>query len=445
VGQGERLGRLPWKTLGVADLRDGYGERLWYAVSTKYKGLLNCAASRACLDMTPGTALGTITVRDSAGAILHDGTIADPFRADAGGAVAVVIAPGPALARSGGDAQARGCAPGECDGAGRCITDPPQLAAHCNPASFLDKAAGARFADEDNADFTDRSDAAARPRNVNGFIQGPVLAGDGRVMVNDRLAVITYRDVMPRVMARVALEVAHCLRQYASRPENRGRLPWSTPACAQADGSWDGQRGVRFGRIPDTAFADAPANAMLDRWWRATPRAAENLAELPTSNDACRIAIAPADPGPQRSAAPGTPAAEGNTAGRDANSWWTPWKPYVFYALAAGYAPSMGTPSCTGRACLDLADTSGRAIGTQREFAVIVAGPPLARDGFAQSRAGSGIGDPRQWLEEANARLESAAGCTPAPAFPCEGLHTCDRVTTGGGARRFNDVVLTYP
>jgi len=27
-----RVGRLPWKTLGLPDLRDGYGERLWYAV-----------------------------------------------------------------------------------------------------------------------------------------------------------------------------------------------------------------------------------------------------------------------------------------------------------------------------------------------------------------------------------------------------------------------------
>ena len=64
-GQADRLGRLPWKTLGVPDLRDGYGERLWYAVSSKYKGLLNCAVSRACLDMTPDAALGTITVRDA--------------------------------------------------------------------------------------------------------------------------------------------------------------------------------------------------------------------------------------------------------------------------------------------------------------------------------------------------------------------------------------------
>ena len=86
-GQSERLGRLPWKTLGLPDLRDGYGERLWYAVSSKYKGLLNCAVSRACLDMTPDTALGTITVRDSAGTVLHDGTIAEAYRANEGGAV----------------------------------------------------------------------------------------------------------------------------------------------------------------------------------------------------------------------------------------------------------------------------------------------------------------------------------------------------------------------
>src|SRR5262249_17835018 len=32
-----RIGRLPWKTLGLPDLRDGAGERLWYAVSTNFK------------------------------------------------------------------------------------------------------------------------------------------------------------------------------------------------------------------------------------------------------------------------------------------------------------------------------------------------------------------------------------------------------------------------
>src|SRR5258708_10209720 len=97
TGQAERLGLLPWKTLGPPDLRDGSGERLWYAVSSKYKGLLNCAVSRACLDMTPDTALGTISVRSASGTLLHDGTIAEPHRAEAAGALPVVIAPGPPI------------------------------------------------------------------------------------------------------------------------------------------------------------------------------------------------------------------------------------------------------------------------------------------------------------------------------------------------------------
>ncbi len=31
-----RIGRLPWRTLGIADLRDGAGEQLWYAVSRNF-------------------------------------------------------------------------------------------------------------------------------------------------------------------------------------------------------------------------------------------------------------------------------------------------------------------------------------------------------------------------------------------------------------------------
>jgi type II secretory pathway pseudopilin PulG len=31
------IGRLPWQTLGLPDLRDGYGERLWYALSPGFR------------------------------------------------------------------------------------------------------------------------------------------------------------------------------------------------------------------------------------------------------------------------------------------------------------------------------------------------------------------------------------------------------------------------
>lgn len=237
LGQAERLGRLPWKTLGLADLRDGHGERLWYAVSSKHKGLLNCAASRECRDLTPASALGTITVRDARGNVIHDGTSADAARAADGGAVAVVIAPGPALVRIDGRTQRRDCTVGDCR----------------DPANYLD-VAPASAGGEDNAAFHDRNDAAARAGNADGFIHGPVAATDGTVMVNDRLAVVGYADLMPRVQARVALEAAHCLRRATP-------LPRPVAACAASE---------HLGRI-EGAFEDAACNleAHEPAWWTA--------------------------------------------------------------------------------------------------------------------------------------------------------------------------------
>src|SRR5258705_2582450 len=129
--------------------------------------------------MSPGAALGTITVRDSTGAIVHDGTIAEAYRAAEGGAVAVVIAPGAPLMRVDavgemGRLQSRACGAGDCDELGRCLTNPPRRAAACDPANYLDKAPVARLGFEDNADFVDRKS--------NGFIQGPVTVADGRIV-----------------------------------------------------------------------------------------------------------------------------------------------------------------------------------------------------------------------------------------------------------------------
>ena len=442
-GQPQRLGRLPWKTLGLPDLRDGYGERLWYAVSSKYKGLLNCGVSRACLDMSPAAALGTITVRESSGALVHDGRIDEPHRANEGGALAVLIAPGPPLLRTDGAMQSRACGPGECDDTGRCTIDPPQLAAHCNPVNYLDRAPEARFAFEDNADFADRNDAAGRALNGNGFIMGPVTLSDGRLAVNDRIAAISYRDVMPRLMARVGQEVSACLRYYASRPGNAGRYPWPAPLCAQRSGSWSGADGVYFGRVPDTPFLAMASRGRLDRWWRASGAGA--LAELPTAADACRIAVAPADPGPQRTSAPPSPSDEGSTAGLASNAWWVPWKPYVFYALSRAFAPASGDSTCDASRCIAVADPAGAPLGAPRPFALIVAGAPVVRDGFVQHRDGAAISDITMWLEDGNAALEGSAGCDEAPAFACEAAGTCARVTAAAASAAFNDVVVTTP
>jgi hypothetical protein len=229
LGQAERLGRLPWKTLGLPDLRDGHGERLWYAVSSRHKGLLNCAASRACVDMTPPIALGTITVRGAAGEILHDGTRAETGAE--GGAAAIVFAPGPPMRRLDGHLQGRDCAAGDCR----------------DPRNYLDASAF-----EDNAAFTDRTDAPARAGNADGFVKGPAQAG-GSQAVNDRLAILTYDDVMSRVKHRIALELALCLR---GMPE----LPAPESPCGATSA---------LGRVPDEALGSPACNARADEstWW----------------------------------------------------------------------------------------------------------------------------------------------------------------------------------
>jgi hypothetical protein len=77
------VGRLPWRTLGLPDLRDGNGERLWYALSPNFRdhpsaqplnsntpGQLNItgnapAANVIAIVFSPGTVMGN-QVRDTA-------------------------------------------------------------------------------------------------------------------------------------------------------------------------------------------------------------------------------------------------------------------------------------------------------------------------------------------------------------------------------------------
>jgi type II secretory pathway pseudopilin PulG len=77
------IGRLPWKTLGLSDLRDGHGECLWYAISPIYRNTIT-VANRASSPINSGIP-GTITIKQA------DGTnLANPV-------IAVIIAPGPTL------------------------------------------------------------------------------------------------------------------------------------------------------------------------------------------------------------------------------------------------------------------------------------------------------------------------------------------------------------
>ena len=224
TGQHLRLGRLPWRDLGLPDLRDGSGERLWYAVSSRFK--LRTRNGTVLNTDTPGT----ITLRDALGQTVLDGA--------ADGAVAVIIAPGPPLTRP---TSVSDSTPYRQDRAGGPL----------DPINYLDLALG-----EDNANFLDGSSG-------NGFIAGPVRDTTGATVANDRLAWIAMDELAPRLERRAIAEVARCLRFYGQ--QNGDRYPWAAAGSLGSAGSvsYADIAGRRFGRLPDTPF-DATHASSLD-------------------------------------------------------------------------------------------------------------------------------------------------------------------------------------
>lgn len=228
---GSALGRLPWKTLGLPDLRDGSGEKLWYAVSSNFKKspYTSCTAPGqiGCLN---SDTVGTITVHSPDGNIIHDAT-------SGSGVAAVIIAPGDVLQRQGGSLQDRS-------------------SAGINTASnYLDIANGI-----DNANFTDST--------TNGFIQGRIKDSNGNPILNDQLLVITQDNIMQAVQRRVAAEVRQCLKEYAL--QNHGRYPWAARLDPYNPVSYNDRSNRLFGRIPDTPFDSTKndSNDFMDDTWQ---------------------------------------------------------------------------------------------------------------------------------------------------------------------------------
>lgn len=180
------VARLPWSQLGLPDLRDGSGERLWYAISPAF------ASNKT--SVLNSTTLGQITIRDAIGAIIYDaGAIPST------GVIAVVIAPGAVITRQGAIApQDRTCTGGGgCDSEMICQV-PYQSVAKCAPSNYLDALVGV----EDNSDFLS---PVGTPRN--GFVLGPIMDATRREIVNDRIIVITRQDLFPTVKKRIFAEL----------------------------------------------------------------------------------------------------------------------------------------------------------------------------------------------------------------------------------------------
>jgi len=166
------IGRLPWRTLNLPDLRDGSGERLWYALSPAFR------------DDDSAQPLNS----DTKGTLLVYGAN-NVLQTQAGySAVAVIFAPGSAIST-----QTRNT-----------------VAQQNNATNYLDTANGKN----------------------NSSAGGPFIAGAQAATFNDQLLYITTQDLMPLIEQRLAVEIKRALTYYY---DAHNYYPWADSVTASGD------------------------------------------------------------------------------------------------------------------------------------------------------------------------------------------------------------------
>jgi hypothetical protein len=201
------IGRLPWRTLGLPDLRDEHGERLWYALSPKYRDHVRAQPINSD---TPADVPPDPTRNDR---LVYANTTASTL---APKAMAIIFSPGGPVG-----AQLRDATPAPCAATGTTI---PRNECVSN---YLEAAGGV-----DNASLT-----------------GPYIAAQKTSTFNDRLVVITPADLMPLVEVRVASELRTVLIDY--RIESKCKcFPWAADAFGKSVPGWN------RGRFPSQAAPD---------------------------------------------------------------------------------------------------------------------------------------------------------------------------------------------
>jgi len=298
-----QLGRLPWYTLDIEPLRDGYGECLWYAVSATYKN----SPEPALLNWD---SIGRFRIAGPNGTTLVGATT------DADLAVAVIIAPG---AAHGG--QTRGVGPPAT----------PICGGNYQASNYLD-------ALESGGTVIDNANPVNTTAPMWRFIQGP-----RQNDFNDRLAYITPREIWDAVVRRRDLQnqfldltqqVALCLASYPAAVAGERRLPWGVPLAQLSFSFPEDYRdavNTKFGHTPlyvDQSDTNTGVGSPYHKLLRSLNA---NTGALP-------------NPDP-----PNDGRCSSVTWTLKTDAWWKHWKDHLFYAIADGFTPSDPTPSnCIG-------------------------------------------------------------------------------------------------
>lgn len=227
------VGRLPWRTLGIAPLRDSSGELLWYAVSSGWA--IPPSASPAAVAINSNT-VGQITV---------DGQV--PATATPSNTVAaLIIAPGPPLTLAPtGAQQAAGCvARTQVRG-----TLPPDL------RNYLE------------------CENATSPANAT-FVTS-VTGNATNSVFNDLVVAVTPAEILDRVepvvSARIERDVVPQFRSYAQDTIDGWALsssqpvyPFAAPFANPSTSSWKGSAGTYQGLMPLTRSQGCTPGTELD-------------------------------------------------------------------------------------------------------------------------------------------------------------------------------------
>lgn len=243
------IGRLPWRTLGIAPLRDAAGECLWYAVSgstqnTVPPDVVNWdAIGHLDLYQSNGTAAATLSL---SGTNYHRRP------------VAVVFAPGPALANQNRQRSATDTVD-ECGGNydARNYLDPdaalPQLSGITNYLGGLHAATGFAYALNNTSDLfaaplpdAQLNGTAPPPGGAVRLLSGRIPVG-GAERVNDHAIAITQDDLFRSIAKHADFKTAI------------GDLTTQLVACLQAAGLPTASGPLGTDGIKATCFAGTPA------------------------------------------------------------------------------------------------------------------------------------------------------------------------------------------
>ena len=214
TGCPQYIGRLPWKTMGLPDLRDSAGERLWYTLS---RNVRRYDSVRPLNSETTGTLniTGTYTANNL---------------------MAIVFAPGsPLQTQSRSATQTAPCT----------TTDTP-------PSTEFENMCATNYLEGSNANLSKEANPVAGI-NPNQSYQN----ANAAIPFNDQLIFITHDQLFPLVEKRIAREVKSCLDSYAGAHANT--YPWAVPVT---DDNYAGVTNTLFGRLPNSS--DPLVSALLN-------------------------------------------------------------------------------------------------------------------------------------------------------------------------------------